>query len=126
MSGWRSAASYPCHLLLRAFSPPTLPHRTRKSGAPPFMVIWRCAWNGWAPPPGLLYGDALWERRDAVRYHVQLAGSELDAGGDIELCGYGRAARGYAHAAVVVGLAVEDVSGGIIHDAYQGIVGRIL
>src|SRR5258706_10650632 len=74
----------------------------------------------------LLDSDPLWRRVNAVRHHVQLAGSQFDVGGHVELRGYKRAASGHAHAAMVVGLAVKDVSAVGIDNAHQGIIGRIL
>jgi hypothetical protein len=55
-------------------------------------------------------GDPLWRRLNAVRHHVRLAGSQFDVGGHVELRGYKRAASGHPHAAMVVRLAVKDVS----------------
>lgn len=69
--------------------------------------------------------DPWWRRWNAVRHHLQLAGSQFDVGGHVELCGYKRAASGHPHAARVVRLAVKDVSAVGIDNAHQGIIGRI-
>jgi hypothetical protein len=36
-----------------------------------------------------------------------------------------RAPSGHTHGAVTVRLTVEDMSGGVVYDPYQGIIGRI-
>src|SRR5215475_8687182 len=62
-------------------------------------------------------------RGDAVGDHFERGEAAFDGGRDVELGRDGRAAGGDAHGAVVVRAAVEDVMGGVVGDAHQGVVG---
>src|SRR5579864_7938059 len=74
----------------------------------------------------LLHGDAHWRRRNSVRHYEQLARSHLDIGGHIEARRYASVAGSHAHCAVIVCLAVENMTGCVVHYADERIVSCIL
>ena len=70
--------------------------------------------------------DIDWGGRDAIGNNDQLAGAKFSIWGNVEIGGDHQRAGGDAHRTVIVSAAIEYVSGLIVADANQWVVGGIL